>query len=703
MVAGCECCISPFFCFEKKGDFCVLKSNILPIHNHTKWRIQMKSIKTKLIINFSVLILVSSMILGLTAVIISRNSLTKEAEKSLYSLAHEDSKLTASRVEIQKRTIEMLALNKDLENMDMKIIQPILKVLVKKTDFLDMAVVEMNGTAHYSDGSTSELGDRDYIIKALAGELVISDVIISKVTNEPVIMVAAPIVKNSKIVGALIGRQDGNALSEIVKDTGYGKEGYGYIINSKGIVTAHQDIEKVRNQFSPIEAAKTDSSLQSVSNLFEKILNEKSGVSTYHYGGKDLYAGYAAIEGTDWIFVITASQQEVLSAIPTLQNIIMVVLAIILIISIVITYMIGNSITQPIIKTVRHSEQIAQLNISSNVEQKYLSRKDEIGILSRSLQSITDSIRGIVGEINVASERLATASEELTATSQQSANASEEVSTTVEEIATGASDQARHTMDGSIKANVLGAVIEKDQDYLKNLNTATEKVADVLNKGLKEIEYLSKKTEENNAASKEIHGIILKTDESSNKIGQASSVISSIAAQTNLLALNAAIEAARAGEAGKGFSVVADEIRKLAELSASSTQDIDEMVKDLQRNSQDAVKTIEEMAIVIKEQTESVKNSKSSYLAIDEAIKNAESAVSQLNVSSEEMDKMKNEILDALQNLSAIAEENSAATQEVTASMEEQTASVEEIANSSEELADLAQNLQQIINKFTIN
>jgi methyl-accepting chemotaxis protein len=662
----------------------------------------MKSIKTKLIINFAVLILLSSMIISFTALLNSQDSLTKEAEKSLSSLAKEDSKLTTSRLEIQKRTLKMLALNEVIQNMDWVSQQPLLMALVQETDFLDIAVVQMDGTANYSDGTTSDLADRDYIKKALNGETAISDVLISKVTNEPVIMVATPILKGGNVVGALIGRRDGNALSEIVKDTGYGIEGYGYIINNAGTVIAHKDKEKVLKQFSPIEEAKTDSSLVSLSKLFEKIIKEKNGVSKYEFNEQQLYAGYVDIEGTDWIFVITATQKEVLSAIPILQNRIIMVVILIFIISIIFTYIIGNSITAPIINTVRHSEKIAKLDISSDVEKKYLNKKDEIGILSRALQSITDSIRGIVSDISNSSEQLAAASEELTATSQQSANSSEEVSSAVEEIAKGASEQAKYTEDGSNKANILGTVIERDQNYLKSLNVATDKVAEVLNKGLKEIEYLSKKTEENNMASKEIHEVILKTDESANRIGQASNVIASIADQTNLLALNAAIEAARAGDAGKGFAVVAVEIRRLAEKSAASTKDIDEMVKDLQKNSQDAVKTIIEMSMIIKEQTESVSNNKNSYLTIEEAIKGAEREVRQLNVSGEEMDKMKNEILESLQSLSVIAEENSAATQQVTASMVEQTSSVEEVAKSSEELANLAQDLQIIIKKFVI-
>ncbi len=662
----------------------------------------MKSIKTKLIVNFSVLILLASILLGGISIKSAGKSITMEGEDALVSLSMEDSKLTQSRIETQKSNLEMIALNEVIQSMNWKRQQTLLKTLLKDTGFLEIAVVKMDGTASYPDGTTSELGDRDYVQKALKGETNVSDVIISKVTNEPVIMIATPIHDGGKVVGALIARRDGNALSEIVDDTGYGQNGYGYIINSKGTVIAHPDRDKVLNQFNPIEEVKENPALSSLSALFQKVTAEKTGINSYTYEGRDLYAGYAPIEGTDWIFVITADKNEVLSAIPVMQNTILAVTAILLILCIVLVYLIGNSITKPIINTVKHAEKIAALDISENVLQKFLNKKDEIGILSKALQSITDSLRGIVGDINNSSDQLAAASEELTATSEQSATASEEVASTVEEIAKGASDQAKHTEEGSVKADTLGKAIEKDQGYLTGLNTATEKVVEVLEDGLKEVEYLSRKTEENNQASGDIREVILKTNDSSNKIGQASNVIASIAQQTNLLALNAAIEAARAGDAGKGFAVVAEEIRNLAEQSAASTQDIDEMVKELQAHSQNAVKTMEEISAVIKEQTESVENNRKSYRAIEEAIKNAKEAVDKLNLSGQEMEKMKNEILDTLQNLSAIAEENSASTEEVTASLEEQTASVEDIAKASEGLAGMAQDLQVIIKKFKL-
>ncbi len=197
------------------------------------------------------------------------------------------------------------------------------------------------------------------------------------------------------------------------------------------------------------------------------------------------------------------------------------------------------------------------------------------------MQSITNSLRKMINEIRNSSEQVAATSEEMTATIQQSTISSEEISKTAQEIANSTSKQASSTELGSSKANLLGEIIEKELMYSTNLKSRAYEITEIINSGLKEIENLSRITEESNIASKAIQEVILKANDSSIKIGQASNVIASIAEQTNLLALNAAIEAARAGEAGKGFAVVAEEIRKLAEQSSASTMSIDEIVNQI--------------------------------------------------------------------------------------------------------------------------
>ena len=665
-------------------------------------KIRMRSLRTKLILYFSVLILVLSSILGIISMKSSTSALTTEAEATLEAMSKDAANLTLSKLETNLRTLELISMNDDLKGMNWETQRPIIEEFLGKTSFADLGVVDTDGNAIFANDDTSNLSDRDYIKRALNGEIIVSDLIVTS-SNEVILMYAAPIKnKDGLIVGALVGKMNGNSLSYITNGTGYGKSGYGYMINDDGTVVAHKDSNKVREQWNPINESKSDENLASLASSFQEMLTNKSGISKYSFEGKSLYAGYAPVDGTNWTIVVAAEESEVLNSIPELMNYITKAAIIIFLISIAVVFVIGTSITKPIILAVEHSKQIAKLDITKDIPSRYIKMKDEIGDLSRSMQEIIDNLRKIIKEINESSEQVAASSEELTATSQQSATAAEEVSKTVEEIARGASEQAQNTEVGSHKANLLGEAIDENRELMENLKKSSTDVSTIVEEGLSEIEKLTKISEESAIATNNIHGIIMKTDESSNRIGEASSVIASIAEQTNLLALNAAIEAARAGEAGKGFAVVADEIRKLAEQSSKSTMEIDDIVAELQNNSQEAVKAMERVSEIEKEQTIGVNDNKNKYKLISDTMYIAIDNVEKTDVAVQKMGQLKNEILDALQNLTAIAEENSASTQEASATMEEQTASIEQIAGASEGLAKLAQDLQLIIDRFKI-
>ncbi|MHB8074262.1 methyl-accepting chemotaxis protein [Desulfosporosinus fructosivorans] len=350
---------------------------------------------------------------------------------------------------------------------------------------------------------------------------------------------------------------------------------------------------------------------------------------------------------------------------------------------------------------VLYESKYKKLDIETIME-AFIDRKDDLGILGQVIKATNVNQKEITHRLLQTASQVNNTSQELTLISQESAKAVEEIARTIEQIAGSATDQARDTENGVNQILELGNLIEKDQHYLIDLNNSAEMVEKMKNEGSVSIVELMERTKERERYMERIQEGIIKTNQSAEKINSASQMIQAVAEQTNLLALNAAIEAARAGEAGRGFAVVAEEIKKLAEQSSNSTKEIDMIVNELQINSQNAVEIIAKSTFIAKKQEDSVIITDERFKGIAEAVEKTKEIVAKLNISGQDMETKKNQIIDILKNLAGIAEENAASTQQVSAATEEQTASMIEIANASQGLSHLAHDLQQAIDKFNV-
>lgn len=658
---------------------------------------------TLLIVVFAVFICV---IVGGISVFISSQSMTSESEEALIDVTQLGAEKIKIIVNDRLNLLQEVANRAEIQSMNFLIQQESIVGDVERLGYLDMAIVTPTGQATYvTSGDTTDLSDRTYIQKALAGEMNVSDVLISKVTNSAVLMYAVPIMKNGRVIGALIGRRDGNSLSEITDAMGFGEKGYAYVINDKGITVAHQNREFVMTQFQPIEAVKTDETLAPVATAFEDILKNKEGVGSYMYKGDDLYYAYHPIIGTNWTLVNTAFKSEVLGVVNRLFISLLSIIAVVIVVASAVAFFLARSIASPIVALTQIVNRQAGLDFTKDDTKDYSKiekRKDEIGLMTTALFSMSNNVRELLINVSSTAEHVSATSEELTATSHQSATASEEVAQTVNEIAKGASDQAKNTMDAATALENLSKEIENNQKGTEDLASASSEINRLVSAGLTVVSDLAQKTQENAIASDVVFSSIQKTNESSAKISEASSMITSISEQTNLLALNASIEAARAGEHGRGFAVVAEEIRKLAEQSRTTTTTIDEMVTRLQKDAETAVQKMHESGIIVKEEEKCVELTKETFDQIAQAIGQSEKMVSLINQTSIKMEANKTLVMGNIETLSAVAQENAASTEEVSAAIEEQTASAEQIAEASEDLSEMAQSLQAMIRKFKV-
>ena len=662
----------------------------------------MKSIKTKLIIAFSALVLMVTLCVGMISLYQSFQAIKVEANKSLELLAKEGAKVTESRMDAMMSMLSLLAKDKTIVNMDWEVDLSLLKEELGKTDFLDIGYVLPNGYTYYTDGTVRLMSDREYVKSALKGQAMMSDVVISRVTRKPEIELCVPIVKDGEVVGALLGRRNADALGQIIRDEGYGEEGYAFMINSEGRMIANPDTQKVINRYNPIEEAKEDRSQLSLAGSVEQMLTIKEGVSSYNLEGVEYYAGFSPIKGTDWIYVITAVEDEVLNVLPKMVQTMLFVMLFVLVISVGIVFLLDHRITKPLIGMTKLSTKLAELDLRDNIEDNYLSQKDEIGILSATFQELINKLRDIITMITDASNQVSATAQELSASSLNSALASEEIARTVQGVAKGASDQAKNTEEGSSIAINLERLIELNHEHLINLNASSKSVDHSVKHGQEDMKKLAKISSDNQKVMEDICEIITTTKNSSIQIGEASRVISEIARETNLLALNAAIEAARAGEAGRGFAVVAEEIQKMADQSSTSAKYIDQIIVELQHHVTKAFDFVNLITTASDLQQKSVEKSLQRYQSIADNMKVSEEVVEVLNKSEQDMNYAKNQILSLMQALASVAEENAAGTLQVYSSVEVQSTSVRELALASERLSQLSSNLLTITTRFQV-
>ena len=472
---------------------------------------------------------------------------------------------------------------------------------------------------------------------------------------------------------------------------------YAYIVSgSDGMMLCHPEGEKVGQ---PVENARIKKVVEDI----QMGSRPETSVVEYKYKGTAKMAAYYVTKKEPTVLVITADKDDILAPINNMIKTGVVAFAIVVVIFAFLAAFITGRMTRPLIVISKIVEKMSRMDFTENkAAERLLKRKDETGMMSRSVASLRKEMVLMIQDIQAQSNSLFNASESLDKDATHTARAIEQVESAVGDIASGATNQADETQSATENVITMGNMIEETNSVAEALHKNSKQMQESSNQAMSILKELMEVNDQTKLSIDEIYEQTNITNASAQKIKAATDIIASIAEETNLLSLNASIEAARAGEQGRGFAVVASQIQKLAEQSNDSAKQIDDITNVLIQDSTHAVDTMQGVQQIMAVQSDKMQQTEKRFADVYEGVEKAIGGVGTISGRTESLDDSRSKVVDVVQNLSAIAEQNAASSQETSASVVEVSNTLANISDSAAGLKEIAYQLDQSVKKIKL-
>ncbi|ERK31659.1 methyl-accepting chemotaxis protein [Clostridium intestinale] len=531
--------------------------------------------------------------------------------------------------------------------------------------------------------------ERDWYKEAIKnkGKVFYTSPYVDVATGQTVVSLVQAVEDNGTIVGVVGVDVSLERMTNVFENSKVGKNGYAYISDSNGVIIAHPNKEIVGTE----EATKLS--------VWNYIKTSASGFTSYEYNDDKKYATFTTNENTGWKIIGSMSENEISDDVNSINYTMLITIGIMLLISTILSYFLSKSMASHA-KALRDAfSKTAKGDLTTRVDIK---SGDEFGFLGKDFNIMIDNISGLMSEVKVSSEVVLETSTNLAAMAGETTISITQVSRAIEEISQGATEQASNAQDGAMGMSVLSEGIDEIADTTNHLEQVAYDALDLGHIGLDVVKELAGKSDRTKEASNEVSQIVTDMSQKTEQINMISDAIADITEQTNLLSLNASIEAARAGEAGRGFAVVADEIRKLAEQSKQSTEEIRKIIESIQTMSKNAAKAMNESNDLVKDQDIAVEETEKIFMKILDAINDLTERIKQIGSSAKVIDAKKDEVVGQIENISSVSEETASASEEVSASTEEINATMDEVTRYAQDLQELAKALELGIQRFKL-
>lgn len=466
---------------------------------------------------------------------------------------------------------------------------------------------------------------------------------------------------------------------------------YVYVVKNDGTMLYHPTKEKVGQ---PVENAV----IKGVVQQLQDGKKPETAVVEYLFNETTKYSAYTILNNEN-ILVLTADESEALAGITTVTGIAIGICTVVMLLTIIITFILGRRLMQPLVKVSTIIEDVANGNIEADFSVVKESN-DEIGLIIEKMKELTQSLGSIVGKIRNSSDTMSSNSYELNDTSSQTLAANNEISKAVEDVAEGSTGMAASI--SKINENLLEMSnetkdINASVDEIKNQTVAVQDSSKIMNDKIKSMQDSSHKMDEGiSAISKRIETVNTTVDKVSNIV----SVIEEISSETNLLSLNASIEAARAGDAGKGFAVVAQEIRVLSDNTNTELENIKQIISSLVEECRYCVQASGTIVEDNAKQKEEIKAVLDEFGSLDEQIQKTAEKADEIEELVTAMIELNDDITKSSNSLTDVSAANAAATEEMNANIEELNAMMHGVSEMAGHMNDESDGLKEALSFF---